>query len=87
MSKRLSEEVQSKGRKAILTFDLPDDDWDFESAVKGPNYRIFAESWYDEVFRPIIKYDVGVEENKLDENTVEYLADKMRECMRNHLEE
>ncbi len=85
MSKRLPKKIQNKGRKGILTFDLPEDNWEFRTAVKAARYRLFAECWYVEVFRPIIKYGAGVEEHKLDKKTVEYLADKMRECMDDYL--
>lgn len=86
MSKGLQEEVQNS-RKGILTFDLPEHDWEFETAVKAIDYRLFAESLYNDVFRPILKYGAGVEEHKLDIDTVQYLADRVLEKLTEDLSE
>ncbi len=76
--------------KAILEFNLnePEDREDFETAVKAQKYKRFAESYYDEVFRKHIKYDVGIKEATLTEaeqETLSHLLDALNkyhdECM------
>lgn len=71
--------------KVILEFQLPDEREEFEATVKAMDYRLFAESIYDDIFRPILKYGHHVEEKKLDLNTVEYLMDRIRDKLKEDL--
>ncbi len=74
--------------KAILEFNLndPEDREDFETAVKAQKYKRFADSYYDEVLRPHLKYDVGIKEKELTEEEYEIL-DYIREKLYNYYNE
>jgi len=71
--------------RVTLEFNLPEDKEEFEATVKAMDYKVFADTIYDDVFRPILKYGSGVEENKLDVDTVEYLWNKVRDKLTDDL--
>jgi hypothetical protein len=43
--------------KSTLHFNLPDERYEFHVAVNGRKYKDSIDSLYDQVFRPIIKYE------------------------------
>ncbi len=65
--------------KAVLEFDLPEDNWEFQAAINGGNYK--SAIWnYDQWLRSEMKY------SELDKKTYE-AYDTCRKKLRNILEE
>lgn len=67
--------------KAVLEFDLPEDDPYFQDAIKAKEYR-FALSEFREFLRRKIKYDENMseEESKIYEAVREYFHECIAEC-------
>lgn len=63
--------------KAVLEFDLPEDNTDFQAAINGSNYQ--SAIWeYDQLLRSEMKY------KELSEDTYkayEYCRDKLRKIL------
>ena len=53
--------------KAILEFNLPEEQLEFEDAIKGSHNKMLIDDLYDKVFRPHFKYDLPIIEPTLSE--------------------
>lgn len=51
--------------KAILEFNLPEEQTEFEEAIKGSYNKMLLDGLYDNVFRPHFKYDLPIIEPEL----------------------
>ena len=51
--------------KAILEFNLPEEEEDHINAVKGTQYKIAIDSLYESVFRPSLKHERPIIGDKL----------------------
>ena len=63
--------------KSTLSFNLPEERDEFDSALNGSLYKNKIDMLYDEVFRPHIKYNkplIAKSESKMEELTQEQLA-------------
>ena len=43
--------------RGTLTFNLPEEQEEFDTVCKAQKYRQFYDELYDKIFRPIIKYN------------------------------
>ena len=59
--------------KAILEFNLPEERDDHINALHGSIYKIKIDTLYDEVFRPIFKYDQPIKGKVLSDSERELL--------------
>lgn len=53
--------------RASLHFNLPDEKEEHLHALSGSRYKARIDDLYDEVFRPILKYDRPLDGNQLSE--------------------
>lgn len=51
--------------KAILEFNLPEEEEDHINAIKGIQYKIAIDSLYESVFRPSLKHERPIIGDKL----------------------
>ncbi len=65
---------------------------DLVHMIRGPKYRLALDRIYDEVFRPHIKYDVSILDNKREMNdkeseVIQAIWDKLRNYLHDELGE
>jgi len=69
--------------KAILEFNLPEDREDFKMALNANKYHIIVENLYNDVFRPVMKYN----EDRKQVEAFEMVWDKVNTYIQEHLED
>lgn len=67
--------------KAILEFDLPEDQLDFEHATKAADYN-FCLKKFDEYLRKEIKYNTDL--NEIEKNTFDSIREKFNQLLTNN---
>ncbi len=74
--------------KGILTFNLPQEDEEFQTAQNGIKYKVALEEVWERVFRPLHKHGYGNEKlQKLVDSkpevvlAIEFLAEVYREIL------
>lgn len=67
--------------KAILEFDLPEDQLDFEHATKAADYH-FCLKKFDEYLRKEIKYNSDL--NEIEKNTFDSIREKFNQLLTNN---
>lgn len=75
--------------KATLSFNLPEEQEEFETAVKAFDYKIALEEVWEKVFRPAFKHGYAQPElaelSERDYVVIEKLADIFREILNDRI--